>query len=110
MAHSALTREQILTLLAEGPARITALIAGLTPAQLRTAPAPGAWAATAVLAHLRSCADVWATASRRSLRRSSRPSVPSIPRRGSNELIMLPSTFSPLLTPLPPSAQHSLRA
>jgi len=59
MAHSSLTREEILTLLAEGPERITALLAGLTPAQLRTAPAPGAWSATAVLAHLRSCADVW---------------------------------------------------
>lgn len=59
MAHSALTREQILTLLAEGPGRITALLAGLTPVQLRTAPAPGAWSATGVLAHLRSCADVW---------------------------------------------------
>ncbi len=59
MAHSALTREQILTLLAEGPGRITALVARLTPAQLRTAPAPEGWSATAVLAHLRACADVW---------------------------------------------------
>ena len=59
MAHSALTREEILPLLAEGPGRIIALLTGLTPVQLRTAPAPGAWSATGVLAHLRSCADVW---------------------------------------------------
>lgn len=59
MAHSSLTREEIVALLAEGPARITALLAGLTPAQLRSEPTPGAWSATAVLAHLRACADVW---------------------------------------------------
>jgi len=51
--------EQILTLLAEAPLRIAALTAGLAPAQLRTAPSPEAWSANDVLAHLRSCADVW---------------------------------------------------
>ena len=59
MAHNSLTREQILILLAEGPAHIAALVAGLTPVQLQSKPKPGAWSATAVLAHLRSCADVW---------------------------------------------------
>jgi hypothetical protein len=53
------TTEQVLTLLAETPPRLEALTAGLGADQLRTAPAPGAWSANDVLAHLRSCADVW---------------------------------------------------
>jgi hypothetical protein len=47
-----LTIEQILTLLAETPSHITALTAGLAPAQLHTAPSPGEWSARDVLAHL----------------------------------------------------------
>lgn len=38
MPDSSLTIEQVLTLLAETPQRIAALTAGLTPAQLHTAP------------------------------------------------------------------------
>src|SRR5438552_15942070 len=59
MPGRSLTIEQILTLLAEAPPRIAALTAGLSPAQLHTAPNPGEWSANDVLAHLRSCADVW---------------------------------------------------
>ena len=59
MPRSSLTIEQVLTLLAETPPRIAALTAGLTPAQLQTTPTPDAWSANDVLAHLRSCADVW---------------------------------------------------
>jgi hypothetical protein len=51
--------EQILTALAAAPARIAEATAGVTPAQLRAAPNPGEWSANEVLAHLRSCADVW---------------------------------------------------
>lgn len=54
-----LTIEQVLTLLAETPQRIAALTASLAPAQLHTAPNPNEWSANDVLAHLRSCADVW---------------------------------------------------
>jgi DinB superfamily len=54
-----LTIEQILTLLAEAPPRIAALTAGLSPAQLRASHTPGEWSANDVLAHLRSCADMW---------------------------------------------------
>jgi hypothetical protein len=54
-----LTIEQVLTLLAEAPPRIAALTADLSPAQLRTAPKQGEWSANDVLAHLRSCADMW---------------------------------------------------
>jgi hypothetical protein len=54
-----LTIEQILTLLRDSPPRIAALTGGLTPAQLHAAPGQGEWSANDVLAHLRSCADVW---------------------------------------------------
>jgi hypothetical protein len=59
LPERSLTIEQILTMLAETPPRIAALTAGLAPAQLRTTPNPGEWSANDVLAHLRSCADVW---------------------------------------------------
>jgi hypothetical protein len=49
----------VLTLLAETPSRLEATTAGLTPAQLRTAPTDDEWSANDVLAHLRACADVW---------------------------------------------------
>jgi hypothetical protein len=54
-----MTIEQILTALAEGPPRIAEYTAGLTKVQLEAAPGPGEWSANDVLAHLRSCADVW---------------------------------------------------
>jgi hypothetical protein len=54
-----LTVEQVLALLSEAPPRIAAITTGLTPQQLRAAPAVGEWSANEVLAHLRSCADVW---------------------------------------------------
>ena len=53
------TIEQILTMLAAAPRRISALTAGLSPAQLRTAPGPDEWSANDVLAHLRACNEVW---------------------------------------------------
>jgi hypothetical protein len=46
-------------MLREAPQRIAALTADLTPAQLRTKPGLDEWSANDVLAHLRSCADVW---------------------------------------------------
>ncbi len=59
MSSISLTREQILALLRATPVRLAALTADLSPAHLRTAPAPGEWSANDVLAHLRACADVW---------------------------------------------------
>ncbi len=59
MRGRSLTIEQVLTLLAQMPPRIAALTASLVPAQLHTAPNPNEWSANDVLAHLRSCADVW---------------------------------------------------
>jgi hypothetical protein len=59
VSSKSLTTEQLLTMLATAPPRLTALTDGLTSAQLDTAPTPGEWSATEVLAHMRSCADVW---------------------------------------------------
>ncbi len=58
-ALRSLTIEQVLALLPETPSRIAALTAGLASAQLHTAPVHDEWSANDVLAHLRSCADVW---------------------------------------------------
>ena len=46
-------------MLAAAPAQIAEVTAGLTEAQLHAAPDPDQWSANEVLAHLRSCADVW---------------------------------------------------
>lgn len=54
--------EQILALLAEAPSRISGTTAGLSSEQLRVAPAPGEWSINEILAHLRSCADMWGDA------------------------------------------------
>lgn len=59
MYPKSLTIEQILTMLAEAPPRLAALTAGLTPAQLHTSPSEGEWSANDVLAHMRSCTDMW---------------------------------------------------
>lgn len=59
MASRALTIEQVLALLAETPQRIAGLTDGVAPAQLRMSPGRGEWSVNDVLAHLRSCADVW---------------------------------------------------
>jgi hypothetical protein len=59
MSSGSLTIEQILTLLAAAPTRLTAMTSGLAPAQLRSSPAPDEWSTNDVLAHLRACADVW---------------------------------------------------
>ena len=59
MPNRSPTIEQVLTLLAEAPPRIAAFTAGLIPAQLHVKPNHDEWSANDVLAHLRSCADVW---------------------------------------------------
>lgn len=59
MARASLSTGEMLTLLAATPPRLAELATGLTPVQLRTAPAPGEWSAVEVLAHLRARADVW---------------------------------------------------
>src|SRR5918993_5238030 len=46
-------------MLAAAPRRMSALTAGLSSAQLRTASSTDEWSANDVLAHLRACNEVW---------------------------------------------------
>jgi hypothetical protein len=59
MPSTSLAIERVLTLLAETPAHIAALIVDLSPGELQMRPTPEEWSANEVLAHLRACADVW---------------------------------------------------
>ncbi len=59
MANKLLAVEEILVLLKKNPLTIAELTAELTPKRLRDVPTEGGWSAVEVLAHLRSCADVW---------------------------------------------------
>lgn len=54
-----MTVEQILSILEQTPHRLRELTAGVRQSQLHIAPEPGEWSLVEVLAHLRSCADVW---------------------------------------------------
>jgi hypothetical protein len=60
--RSVMTVEQILSVLRETPNRLATLTGAAAPAQLRAVPEPGEWSVTEVLAHLRSCADMWGNA------------------------------------------------
>ncbi len=59
MARKYFPIEQILSILTETPTQIAALTEDLAPALLRARPAKDEWSANEVLAHLRSCADMW---------------------------------------------------
>jgi len=54
-----LTIDQVLTQLQDQPEAIAALTAGLPRARLHSPPRRGEWSVNDVLAHLRSCADMW---------------------------------------------------
>lgn len=54
-----LTIDQVLTRLTEQPKEIAALAAGLPRTRLQRAPSRGEWSVNDVLAHLRSCGDMW---------------------------------------------------
>jgi hypothetical protein len=49
----------VLQLLTATPRRIARATKGLTNERLKRKPAPDAWSASEVLAHVRACADVW---------------------------------------------------
>lgn len=74
------TIEQILIDLGQTPSRIAELTAGLTPAQLHARPAPGEWSANDILAHLRSCGDVWGDSIARILAED-KPSIKAVSPR-----------------------------
>ena len=54
-----LTHTELLHMLSAGPERIAQATAGLSPKQVQNAPMPGDWSINEILAHLRSCADMW---------------------------------------------------
>jgi hypothetical protein len=53
------TVEQVLDQLHATPVQLREVTLGMAPELLRTPPAPEAWSANDVLAHLRACADKW---------------------------------------------------
>lgn len=59
MYDTPLTIDQVLTRLEEQPKAIAALTAGLPRARLQRAPSRDEWSVNDVLAHLRSCSDMW---------------------------------------------------
>jgi len=114
---TALTSEQVLTILVAAPQRIAALTADLLPTQLRAAPAPDAWSANDVLAHLRACADMWGNCIARMLSED-RPTLRAVdPRTWIEETDYRKQEFQPsfhafatqrtallaVLAPLPPA-------
>jgi len=54
-----LSADEVMEQLAEHPRRLASITARVPAAQLLAAPSPGEWSANEVLAHIRSCADVW---------------------------------------------------
>ncbi len=117
MPSTALTSEQVLTILVATPQRIAALTADLLPTQLRAAPAPDAWSANDVLAHLRACADMWGNCIARMLSED-RPTLRAVdPRTWIEETDYRKQEFQPsfhafatqrtallaVLAPLPPA-------
>jgi hypothetical protein len=80
MSEKPLTIEKILSILTETPSRIVGITANLTPTQLHMSPAPDEWSANEVLAHLRSCADVWGSYINRIIAED-RPSIRAVSPR-----------------------------
>jgi hypothetical protein len=120
MSSGTFTIEQALTLLAETPLRLAALTEKQLPAQLRTAPSHDEWSANDVLAHLRSCADVWGKYMRRILTENG-PTIRAVsPRAWIDRTDYLDLDFAPslrafttqraellaVLEPLPSAAWH----
>jgi hypothetical protein len=69
---------QVLALLQATPSRVAEITLGLTHDQLQTPPGPDEWSANDVLAHLRSCADVWGDCIKLILRQNTPRNPPTI--------------------------------
>src|SRR5262245_5173293 len=59
MADEPMAPERIVEVLRASPKKIATITSPLSSGLLRESPAAGEWSAVEVLAHLRSCADVW---------------------------------------------------
>jgi hypothetical protein len=62
VARRLMTIDQILAVVRQTPTQLGQLTGDLTEHQLFSHPEPGEWSVTEILAHLRSCADVWGDA------------------------------------------------
>jgi hypothetical protein len=62
-----LSRDELLALLPEAPARLAAATVDVDPVVLRTRPAPDEWSPVEILAHMRACDDIWGGCARRIL-------------------------------------------
>ena len=62
MSQRQVPAAEVVALLATNAERIAELARAASTTELNTAPEPGEWSATDVLAHLRSCADMWGRA------------------------------------------------
>ena len=92
-----MTPAEVLDSLREQPAQIAFLTADLSAEQLRSAPEPGSWSAVEVLAHLRSCNDVWGEYLVRTLNED-RPRIRAVdPRVWVRQAGYLDQDFAPLL-------------
>ena len=89
--------ERFLALLRAAPQRLVELSEGVPEARLHAAPEPDAWSARDVLAHLRSCADVWGGCMARLLAED-RPTIRAInPRTWIRETDYLAQPYLPSL-------------
>ena len=77
MVRQLMTTEQILAILRDTPGRLSGLAGDLTESQLHAAPEPGEWSVTEIVAHLRSCADVWGQAIER-IAKTSHPTIRAV--------------------------------
>lgn len=90
--------EQILTILTETPPRLAALSAGLSEAQLQTPPGDGEWSVSDVLAHLRSCSDVWGDRYIATILAEDQPTIRALnPRTWLKQTDYLAQAFQPAL-------------
>jgi hypothetical protein len=67
MPRPTLSTDEILDVLRTTPRRLRQMAAGVAEPLLHAAPEPGQWSVNEVLAHLRSCSDVWGEAIERIL-------------------------------------------
>ena len=81
--------------LIDTPACLAAAVAGLDEARLRLPPAPRQWSAIEILAHLRSCADLWGY-SIYAMLTEDKPTLPLLdPRRWARALRYTHLEFAP---------------
>lgn len=62
MPRPLISSAQAITLLTEQPKQIAKLTTNLSERKLKKAPEPGEWSCVELLAHLRTCADMWGQA------------------------------------------------